>query len=208
MKYQLDFTYLFELIPEILKFVPVTILMTIFAMILAVLGGLILAMLLRKNIPVVTQLIVIYISFFRSIPTLVLLFLAYYGIPQILPFLETVGAMTMAIVSLAFKQSAFLAEVFRAARTSVDDGQEEACLSVGMTKYQAFRRVILPQATRNAIPATGNVFIIITKETSLAFTIGITELFARGKILAAESLNFFETYLVVALVYWLIIIIY
>ncbi|MEU2029904.1 amino acid ABC transporter permease, partial [Micrococcus luteus] len=99
-----------------------------------------------------------------------------------------------------------LAEIFRAALNSVDKGQVEACLSVGMTKTQALRRVVLPQATRNAIPASSNVFIGLIKETSLAFTLGIVELFAQGKILAASSLKFFETYLALALLYWVMII--
>jgi putative S-methylcysteine transport system permease protein len=77
-----------------------------------------------------------------------------------------------------------------------------------MTKVQAYRRILLPQATRNALPATGNQFISLIKETSLAFTLGVVELFAEAKIMAAESLKFFETYLAVAIVYWILIILY
>lgn len=107
-----------------------------------------------------------------------------------------------------FKNAAYLAEIFRAALNSVDEGQLEACLSVGMTKLQAYRRIILPQAVRNAIPATGNTFIGLLKETSLAFTLGVMEMFAQGKMYASGNLKYFETYLAVAIVYWVLTIIY
>ncbi len=208
MNLNLDFGYLVDIIPELLTFIPLTLFLAVISMIFAVIGGLILALITRSNIPVLKQLATIYISFFRAIPTLVQLFLIYYGLPQIFPAFGAITAITAAILGLSLKQSAFLAEIFRAALNSVDKGQVEACLSVGMTKAQAFRRIVLPQATRNAIPATSNIFIGLIKETSLAFTLGVVELFAQGKILAAGSLKFFETYLALALLYWFMVILF
>jgi len=207
MNLELDFGYFVEIFPALLKLIPFTLFLAVISMVFSVIGGLILALITRSNIPVLKQLATIYISFFRAIPTLVQLFLIYYGLPQIFPALTGMTAVTAAILGLSLKQSAFLAEIFRAALNSVEKGQVEACLSVGMTKAQALRRVVLPQATRNAIPASSNVFIGLIKETSLAFTLGIVELFAQGKILAASSLKFFETYLALALLYWILIII-
>lgn len=206
MNLNLDLQYLVDIIPELLTFIPLTLFLAVLSMIFAIIGGLILAVISRSNIPVLKQLAAIYISFFRAIPTLVQLFLIYYGLPQIFPALSAMTAITAAILGLSLKQAAFLAEIFRAALNSVDKGQVEACLSVGMTKVQAFRRIVLPQATRNAIPATSNIFIGLIKETSLAFTLGVVELFAQGKIIAASSLKFFETYLALALLYWILII--
>ncbi|MCT2345764.1 amino acid ABC transporter permease [Niallia taxi] len=206
MNLELDFGYFIEIFPALLKLIPFTLFLAVISMFFSVIGGLVLALITRSNIPVLKQLATIYISFFRAIPTLVQLFLIYYGLPQIFPGLTGMTAVTAAILGLSLKQSAFLAEIFRAALNSVDKGQVEACLSVGMTKAQALRRVVLPQATRNAIPASSNVFIGLIKETSLAFTLGIVELFAQGKILAASSLKFFETYLALALLYWVMII--
>ena len=117
-------------------------------------------------------------------------------------------AVTAAIIGFGFKQAAYLAEIFRAAFLSVDKGQMEACLTGGMTKVQAYRRIILPQAARNALPATGNTFIGLIKETSLAFTLGVTEIFAEAKMQATDSLRFFEAYLAVALIYWVLVVIY
>ncbi|MEH7181048.1 amino acid ABC transporter permease [Neobacillus vireti] len=204
----LDLGYLVEITPELLTFIPLTLFLAVISMIFSIIGGLILALIVRSNIPVLKQLATIYISFFRAIPTLVQLFLIYYGLPQIFPAFTAMTAITAAILGLSLKQSAFLAEIFRAALNSVDKGQVEACLSVGMTRAQAFRRIVIPQATRNAIPATSNVFIGLIKETSLAFTLGVVELFAQGKILAASSLKFFETYLALALLYWILIIVF
>lgn len=206
MNLNLDFPYLVDILPELLEFIPLTLFLAVLSMVFAIIGGLILAVISRSNIPVLKQLAAVYISFFRAIPTLVQLFLIYYGLPQIFPALSAMTAITAAILGLSLKQAAFLAEIFRAALNSVDKGQVEACLSVGMTKVQAFRRIVLPQATRNAIPATSNIFIGLIKETSLAFTLGVVELFAQGKIIAASSLKFFETYLALALLYWVLII--
>ena len=177
-------------------------------MVFAIILGLVLAFIRNSKVPVLYEIAGLYISFFRAIPMLVQLFLIYYGLPQLFPAFTAMEALTAAIIGLSLKESAYLAEIFRAALNSVDKGQLEACLSVGMTKVQAYRRILLPQATRNALPATGNQFISLIKETSLAFTLGVVELFAEAKIMAAESLKFFETYLAVAIVYWILIILY
>jgi len=208
MNLNIDIVHLIEVVVSLLPFIPLTLFLAVISMVIAIFGGLILALILRSNIPGLKQLAIVYVSFFRAIPTLVQLFLIYYGLPQIFPIITGMTAITAAIVGLSLKQSAYLAEIFRAALGSVDKGQIEACLTVGMTKVQAYRRVVLPQATRNAVPATGNMFISIIKETSLAFTLGVVELFAQGKILAAESLRFFETYLALALLYWIMIVLY
>jgi putative amino-acid transport system permease protein len=81
-------------------------------------------------------------------------------------------------------------------------------LTGGMTKFQAYRRIIMPQALRNALPGTGNTFISLIKETSLAFTLGVVDIFAEAKMQAAESFRFFEAYLAVALIYWVLIVVY
>lgn len=203
-----DFVYMLSVFPEILKYLPLTLMMTIIAMVISVVIGLVLAFIRNSKVPVINQLAALYISFFRAIPMLVQLFLVYYGLPQLFPSLNEMDAVTAAIISFSLKEAAYLAEIFRAALISVEKGQLEAALSVGMTKVQAYRRIILPQATQNALPATGNQFISLIKETSLAFTLGVVELFAQGKIMAASSLKFLETYLAVAIIYWLLIIVY
>lgn len=204
----IDWEFMISAFPTLIQALPITLFMAIAAMIFAIIGGLILALITKNKIPVLHQLSKLYISFFRGVPTLVQLFLIYYGLPQLFPEMSKMTALTAAIIGLSLKNAAYLAEIFRAALNSVDDGQLEACLSVGMTKFQAYRRIILPQAIRNAIPATGNTFIGILKETSLAFTLGVMEMFAQGKMYASGNLKYFETYLAVAIVYWVLTIIY
>lgn len=204
----IDWEFMISAFPTLIQALPITLFMAIAAMIFAIIGGLILALITKNKIPVLHQLSKLYISFFRGVPTLVQLFLIYYGLPQLFPEMSKMTALTAAIIGLSLKNAAYLAEIFRAALNSVDDGQLEACLSVGMTKFQTYRRIILPQAIRNAIPATGNTFIGLLKETSLAFTLGVMEMFAQGKMYASGNLKYFETYLAVAIVYWVLTIIY
>ncbi|CAG7652106.1 amino acid ABC transporter permease [Paenibacillus allorhizosphaerae] len=194
--------------PILIKYIPLTLGMAVVSMIIAIVIGLLIALLTKNEIPVVKQLGQLYLSFFRGTPTLVQLFLIYYGLPQLFPSFSVIDAMTAAIIGLSLKNSSYLAEIFRAALHSVDKGQMEGALSVGMTRAQAYLRIILPQATRNAIPATGNTFIALIKETSLAFTLGVAELFAQGKMIAVSSFRFFETYLAIAIIYWMMTLIY
>ena len=201
-----DFEYMLSVFPNIIKYLPLTIIMAVSAMIMASLLGLIVALIRNSRIPVLTQLAAVYISFFRAIPMLVQLFLFYFGLPQLIPAFNNMTALTAALIGLSLKEAAFLAEIFRAGLNSVDKGQLEAGLSVGMTKFQTYRRMILPQAARNALPGTGNTFITLIKETALAFTLGVAEMFAQAKMMAAESFKFFETYLAVGLLYWFIVI--
>lgn len=128
--------------------------------------------------------------------------------PQLFPALSDLTAMSAAIIGFSLKTSAYMAEIFGAALASVDWGQTEAGLSIGMNRSQIYRRIVLPQAMLNALPATGNTFISLIRDTSVAFALGVSELFAEGKMIAAESLRFFETFLVVGLIYWLVIIVY
>jgi len=203
-----DPAYILEILPRIIQYIPITLLMAVAAMVLAIAVGLVLAFMRNSQNKFLSSGAAVYISFFRAIPMLVQLFLIYYGLPQIFPVFTRMDAVTAAIIGFGFKQAAFLAEIFRAAFISVDKGQMEACLTVGMTKVQAYRRIILPQAARNALPGTGNIFISLIKETSLAFTLGVVEIFAEAKMQAAESFRFFEAYLAVALIYWVLIVIY
>lgn len=177
-------------------------------MIIATILGAIIVTLQFSKVKIIKGFANLYISIFRGIPTLVQLFIVYYGLPQLFPILKGLPALFIAIVGLGIKQSSYLAEIFRAAINSVDHGQVEAGLSLNIKYTQLFTHIILPQATVNALPATGNTFVSLLKETSLAFTLGITELFAQGKMLAGGSFKYFETYAAVGITYWLLIVIY
>lgn len=204
----IDFAYLLKVFPQVLLYLPTTLLLAVVSMIFAMILGLVLALLRESKITVLVKVIEFYISLFRGIPSLVQLFIIYFGLPQLFPGLSDLTAMSAAIIGFSLKTSAYMAEIFRAALASVDWGQTEAGLSIGMNRSQIYRRIVLPQAMLNALPATGNTFISLIKDTSVAFALGVSELFAEGKMIAAESLRFFETFLVVGLIYWLVIIVY
>ncbi|MGM3173449.1 amino acid ABC transporter permease [Dickeya lacustris] len=204
----IDLSYLLKVFPQVLMYLPTTLLLAVVSMLFAIVLGLVLALVRESRFIVLVKLVELYISLFRGIPSLVQLFIIYFGLPQLFPALNGLSAMTAAIIGFSLKNSAYMAEIFRAALASVDFGQTEAGLSVGMNKVQIYRRIVLPQAMLNALPATGNTFISLIKDTSVAFALGVSELFAEGKMIAAESLRFFETFLVVGLIYWMLIMVY
>lgn len=203
-----DLAYMLEIIPELLVYIPITLYLAIVSMIIAVAIGVMLSLLLVNKTPVLLQLSKLYISFFRGTPVLVQLLMIYFGLPQLFPWLNSLSAVNAAIIAFSLNTSAYLAEIFRAALISVDKGQTEAAISTGLSYRQAVWGIVLPQAVRNAVPATGNMFIGLIKNSSLAFTIGVTELLAQGKLLATATLQFFEAYLAVGIIYWGMTIIY
>ena len=161
-----------------------------------------------RRVLVVDQLLALYISLFRSMPSVVLLFLVYYGSPQIIPAMVNMPAISASIICFTLKFSAYLAEIFRAGLESVEHGQREAGSAVGLSPFKIYRHIILPQAFVNALPGTGNMFISLLKDSSVAFFVGVPELLAAGKLLTVESYKFFETYLAVGLIYWILVILY
>ena len=201
----LDLDYMLGLVPVILGYVPLTIGMALAAMI----GALVLASLMAVErvvrVPVLDQFVQLFISFFRGTPLLVQLFLFYYGLPQILPVLAGINGVTAAIIGLTLHFSAYMAESIRAAILGVDRSQWEAAQAVGMTQIQSMRRIILPQAARVAAPTLVNYFIDMIKSTSLAFTLGVTEMMGATQKEAAGSFLYFEAFLVVAVLYWAIV---
>ena len=201
----LDIDYMLGLVPVILGYVPLTIGMALAAMGCALLLACLLAVERVARIPVLDQVVQLFISFFRGTPLLVQLFLFYYGLPQILPFLSGINGVTAAIIGLTLHFSAYMAESIRAAILGVDRSQWEASQAVGMTQAQLMRRIILPQAARVAAPTLVNYFIDMIKSTSLAFTLGVTEMMGATQKEAAGSFLYFEAFLVVAMLYWAIV---
>jgi putative amino-acid transport system permease protein len=203
-----DFNYFVSVFPQILPYLPTTLFISIVSIFFAIIIGLIFALIKTANIFILSQIVTVYISFFRALPSVVLLFIVYYGLPQIFPVLKSLGAMSAAIMCFTLKFSAYLIEIFRAGLNSVEHGQKEAGLAIGLSSVQVYRRVILPQAFVNALPATGNIFTALLKDSSVAFIVGVADLLAAGKMLTTQSYQFFETYLAVGLIYWVVVVIY
>lgn len=212
-----DFQAVWKQIPEIIQYLPVTLELAIVSMIVAVVLGLLLAVVKMKKIPVLSRVINLYISIIRGTPIIVQLYIAYFGIPMITKYIymqqgleyqaSDTSGMVYAIIALSINESAYIAEIFRGALASVGVGQIEAANALGMTYFQALRRIILPETMTVALPGLGNSFIGLIKGTSLAFTCAIVEMTAQGKIIGGRSYRYFEVYVSLALIYWVITLI-
>lgn len=207
MNMNIDFVYMLNILPRVLKTIHITLGLAMLAMIIGLVIATFLALVRVFQIKPLVPITKIYISFFRGTPLLAQLFLLYYGVPQILPQFAKMTGFTAALIGLSLHSAAYMSEIIRGAVLSIDKGQMEACLSVGMTPLQGMRRVIFPQAIRVALPPLTNSFISLLKESALAFTLGVAEMLAQAKMIAASNYRFFESYAVVILVYWAIAII-
>ncbi|TCQ06781.1 amino acid ABC transporter membrane protein (PAAT family) [Rhizobium sp. PP-F2F-G36] len=205
--------------------IGVTIFVTIVGFALATLLGLGVALMALSRSPVLRQVARFYTEVIRGIPVLVLLFyIAFVGTPGLvwlinlaLTPLISAGAMEpmlvrdlslmwRAIIALTIGYSAFIAEVFRAGIQSVDRGQVEAAEALGLNRFQRFRLVVFPQAIRTILPLLGNDFIAMIKDSSLVSVLGVQDITQMGKVYAAGSFRFFETYSIVAYIYLLLTI--
>jgi len=143
----------------------------------------------------------VYISIIRGTPLLVQLFVIFYGLPSLGVLIDP---WPSAIIAFALNVGGYAAEVIRAAIISVPVGQWEAGHTIGMSRAQTLRRIILPQAARVSVPPLSNTFISLVKDTSLASLILVTELFKEAQKIAAFSSEFMLIYIEAALIYWVI----
>ncbi|EJQ68902.1 amino acid ABC transporter permease [Bacillus mycoides] len=202
-----DVTYFLESFPQLFKYVYITLGITVVSMIISFFIGIGLAIITKNKTKFLYPIARVYISFFRGTPLLVQLFVLYFGLPQISPAFTVLTAMQATLIGLSLNNAAYLSEIIRGSLNAVESGQMDACLSVGMTKAQAMRQIIFPQAIRVAVPSLGNNFVGLLKESSLSFALGVAEILAQAKMLAAQSYRYMESYLAVAIVYWIITIV-
>ena len=212
-----DFKLVFTQIPELLKYLPMTLEITILSMILGLIIGLVLAMIKIKQIPVLKRITAIFVSFIRGTPIIVQLYITYYGIPILLKYynyyngtnynLNSIPSLLFVLVAFSLNEAAYNSENIRAAIQSIEKGQIEAAHSLGMTSLQVLRRIIIPEAFVVALPTLGNALIGLLKGTSLAFVCSVVEITAQGKILAGANYRYFEVYVSLAIIYWILTII-
>ncbi|ART80510.1 amino acid ABC transporter permease [Oceanisphaera avium] len=203
-----DLDYTLALFPILFRYLGTTMEMALLGFIFALLIAVVLAVIRTFKIIGLNALATLFISFFRGTPLLVQLFLLYYGLPQIMPIFIGINGFSAAVIGLTLHFSAYMAESIRAAIISVDKSQTEAALSIGMTRGQAMRRIILPQAARIATPSLMNYFIDMIKSTSLAFTLGVAEIMSSAQKEASSSFKFFESFIAVALIYWAVVVVF
>ncbi len=205
-----------EVLSKLARGIEITVFVTLVAFALASALGLVLALGALSRVLVLRQLARFYIEVVRGVPIIVLLlYVAFVFAPLMvegwnraagLLGLEPVRPrdfplLWRAIIALTIAYSAFIAEVFRAGLLSVDRGQTEAALSLGLSRWQTFRLVVFPQAFRTILPPLGNDFVAMVKDSSLVSVLGVTDITQLGKVIAAGNFRYFETYNVVALLY-------
>ena len=209
-----------QVFSTVMRGVGITIFVSLVAFALAMALGLLVALAGLSDSQILRQSARFYVEVVRGIPILVLLFyVAFVGAPglvdgynlMISPLIEAgiankllvrdVSLMWRAIFALTIGYSAFIAEIFRAGFQSIDRGQTEASMSLGLSRFQRFRLIVLPQAFRVIFPPLSNDFVSMVKDSSLVSVLGVADISQAGKIYASGSFRFFETYSIVAYIY-------
>jgi arginine/lysine/histidine transport system permease protein len=178
-----------------------TIILAIFTVLFGVLLGVVLALLRISKNKVLNFIATAYIEFIRGTPLMVQLFIIYFGLPNLIGV--NMPDMAAAIMALSINSSAYVAEIIRAGIQAVDKGQMEAARSLGMTHAMAMRYIIIPQAVKNILPALGNEFIVVIKESSIVSVIGIGELMYNADTVRGNTYKAFEPLMVAALMYFI-----
>lgn len=187
--------------PYLLRGAVYTVLLSLGGMFFGLLLGFALALMRLSRLRLLRGIARVYVSFIRGTPLLVQLFMIYYGLPQLGIQLDPIPS---ALIGFSLNMAAYLSEILRGAIGAIDRGQWEAAASIGMSGGQTLRRVILPQAARTALPPMGNSFISLVKDTSLAATIQVPELFRQAQLITARTFEIFTLYLAAALIYWVL----
>lgn len=163
--------------------------------------GLLVALARLSGIAPLTAFAVAYLSIFRGTPMLVQILLIYFGLPQLGISLDPIPS---AIIALSLGVASYQSENFRSGIMGVEKGQREAAFSIGMTYWQAMRRIVFPQALRIATPTIGNRFIALMKDTSLASVVTVTELTRVAERVGSATFRYLEMFVIIAAIYWAI----
>lgn len=186
--------------PVFLKGMLLTFELTVVAIFFGIFVGLFFAFLKISKVKALEWIADTYIFLVRGTPLIVQIFVFYYGLTSL-----NMSQFLAVVLGLAFHNGAYIAEIFRGAIQSIDPGQMEAGRSLGMSIKLTYRRVVLPQAFRRAMPPLGNQFIIALKDSSLAAFIGMYELFNVATTFGSNTFDYM-TYLLIVAVYYLILV--
>ena len=203
-----DFFYLLEQIPKLVPYLDVTFLVLILTLFFGTILGFVLAVWkLGKNL-ILRKLAYAFTTAMRCTPSIVLLFLVYYGLPalaSILAFdLNDLSKIFFVVTAFSLSFGNVMSEIIRSSYLAVEKGQYEAAVSVGLTRFDAFRRIILPQASVVALPNIINSILTLLKEGSLAYTIGLIDVMGKANLLIAMNYeaHALETLLALSFIYW------
>ena len=185
----IDWNFAWQILPLLLKASIYTIGITLVAFALALVGGLVLALLRRSRQRWLSLPAASLIEFIRSTPLLIQIFFLFYVMPE---YGLTLSALTAGTLGLALHYSCYLAEVYRGGLNSVPRGQWEAAKALSLSPQRMYRSVILPQAIRTVLPALGNYMVAMFKDTPVLSAITVAELMLQAKNIGSESFRYLE----------------
>ena len=204
-----DIGMIAQVLPDLLAYLDVTLLVALVSIALGSLLGGLLAWANLGGSALLRWSALAYVYVMRCTPSIVLLFIVFYGLPKITEAavrydMNDLHRAVFAIITFTLLFGTYISEVFRAAYSAVPRGQYEAAVSAGLTPFQAFRHVILGQAALVALPNFGNATINLLKEGSLAYTIGLIDMIGKGNLIIAQNFGAYgiEVYLAALLIYW------
>jgi len=196
----LDFSRVSAYSPLLVKGTVTTLELTLFSVLLGTVFGFITALFKMSRFKLLRALGNIYVELIRGTPLLVQLYIVYYGLPQLIG--HDIPSFPAAIAALSFNSGAYVAEIIRAGIEAVDTGQMEAARSLGMSHGLAMRFVVIPQAIKNILPALGNEFVSLLKESATVSVISMGDLMRQADIIRAATYTAFEPLIEVALIYF------
>ena len=182
--------------------IKTTIMLSFFSLIIGTTLGGILSLLRLSKFRLLKAIASVYIEVFRGTPMMVQIALVYFGSYVLLGV--DMNSFIAALIAVSLNSAAYVAEIIRSGIQSVDKGQWEASRSLGLSNSQTMRYIILPQAVKNILPALGNEFVTLIKETAVASTIGVLDLMHASKIVQSGSYKAFEPLVIVAVIYFIL----
>ncbi|WP_042357290.1 amino acid ABC transporter permease [Bacillus rubiinfantis] len=211
MSNSLDLQFLVKTFFIALSGVPTALIITIISLLIAMPAGFLLALTRINKIPILQRFAQIYVSFIRGTPVIVQIFIVYSSVPLLLTAIfENYGIeknvyelnpIWFALIVFSINTTAIMIEIFRSAIGTVSKGQLEAAYSVGLTNFQAFRRIIIPQVLVTALPNICTATVNLIKATSLGYAMSLQEITLRAKVAANVGYNYVEAYIDIFLVY-------
>ena len=201
MSYLFDVALAWKSLPFILQGLGYTLGISLMSFMISLVTGTVLALMRRSNKFIIRWLARGYVSFFRGVPVLVVLFVLYFG----LPFMGlTLTALQASIIGFSLTCTAYSSEIIRASISGVEGGQWQAARSLGLSYKSTLFKVIFPQAVRLAVPALSNVLLDLVKGSSLTAMITVPDMFQKAKIVGGANNNYMTMYLLLAIIYWVI----
>ncbi|WP_159715913.1 ectoine/hydroxyectoine ABC transporter permease subunit EhuD [Geminicoccus flavidas] len=191
-----DWSYAFEILPILAQASLVTVQATLLGFVLALILGLVFALLRMARAPWIALPVSAFVEFIRSTPLLIQIFFLYFVFPE---FGVSLDAFTAGVIALGLHYGTYCAEVYRAGLDNVPRGQWEASTALNLSPFHTFRDIIIPQAIPPVVPALGNYFVALFKETPLLSAIAVLELMQQAKILGSTTFRYIEPITLVGL---------